>query len=143
MGDQRNDVYDADALGPRDFMPFVGKVIAKIGVDKEDTRNFVIEMKDGTALALRTDEPDCCASHYMTCDDDLKHHVGAKLYDVVVKLVPKCVESEDMHEVMFFDIVTSKGYITCTSHNEHNGYYGGVGVNLVILRSIQSKGKFR
>jgi hypothetical protein len=126
-----------------EFIPFIGKVISKISINK-DGNQIDIEFKDGTAIGFKSDEPDCCASHYIVTDDKLEDYVNAKLHDVIKKPASR-EESEhgDVLETIFFEIVTSKGSIICRSHNSHNGYYGGVGVNLVILRSIQSAGKFR
>ena len=38
--------------------------------------------------------------------------------------------NEDCHEVQFLEVKTSKGSFTMSSHNEHNGYYGGFSIEV-------------
>jgi hypothetical protein len=133
-------------------MQFYGKKIKSITIDEGITREddgstdggVLIEMENGTACAFVSDQPDCCARHYMVTDDDLASIVGAKLLDVIVKEnVDVKDEDGEVLETMFFDIITSKGTLNFRSHNSHNGYYGGVGVNFKVIRSLQQPGVFR
>jgi hypothetical protein len=40
-------------------------------------------------------------------------------------------ESGDVHEIAFYEFMTSTGSFTLASHNEHNGYYGGTSIDIV------------
>jgi hypothetical protein len=42
-----------------------------------------------------------------------------------VKNAPNIPDENNFHEVQFFEIQTDRGVFTLSSHNEHNGYYGG------------------
>ena len=85
---------------------------------------------DGSELLLEDCGQDCCELRYMTCDDDLTQFTGACLVNVSTAPVPHAEsESEDdVHEVQFLHVRTTDGVITCETHNEHNGYYGGFNV---------------
>lgn len=123
---------------PREFGVFVGKKIKKIEVKENQV---LIEFTNGALIAFESDEPDCCAHHYMSTDDIVDEHVDSKLIDAIIKPHKEVKDDGgDTHEMMFFEIVTTKGSIYCVSHNQHNGYYGGVGVNFKVLRSIQAQG---
>ena len=43
-------------------------------------------------------------------------------------LVSDVEEEYETHEVQFLEIKTSKGIFTMSTHNEHNGYYGGFAI---------------
>ncbi len=43
-----------------------------------------------------------------------------------VKDAPNIADEYGEHEVSFLEIETNKGQISVASHNEHNGYYGGI-----------------
>jgi hypothetical protein len=65
----------------------------------------------------------------MSSDDDLSHYVGATLVGVELKDGPE-EEGEygEVHEIQFMEVQTSAGSFTVVSHNEHNGYYGGIAI---------------
>lgn len=75
----------------------------------------------------------CCERRYITCDDELDSYVGAKIVgfeavrgpDVELEADEDGWVSGDAHEQMFVKLETTSGTITLTTHNEHNGYYGG------------------
>lgn len=67
----------------------------------------------------------CCESRYMTCDDDLKSLVGQTLTRIEAKPGPDVEAKYDVHEQVFVEVGTDKGFVTVANHNEHNGYYGG------------------
>ena len=52
--------------------------------------------------------------------------IGYSEKDFELKDAPD-IEDEwgEVHEVQFLDVKTDKGVFQMSSHNEHNGYYGG------------------
>lgn len=103
---------------------FVGKVIESVVLGNDDTLHFVFV--DGSKMKVFDDGQSCCEHRYMMTDDDLSLFVGDKLVDIEVRDAPD-MEDEwgNCHEVQFLEIKTNRGYFTMTTHNEHNGYYGG------------------
>lgn len=101
----------------------LGKRIEHIGMS-DDT--LTIRFGDGTGLKLYDDGQDCCERRYMHTDDDFSEVVGGVLFGIEVRDAP---DSEDeygeVHEVQFLVVKTSKGECVVSTHNEHNGYYGG------------------
>jgi hypothetical protein len=66
----------------------------------------------------------------MTTDDDLQSLIGGKLVRVEAKAAPDREDEYGEHEQVFVEVGTDKGLITIVNHNEHNGYYGGFGLEL-------------
>lgn len=79
----------------------------------------------------------------MRTDEDLTHYIGAHLLGATINDATSEDDAYGVLETIFFKIQTDKGEIDFSSHNSHNGYYGGVGANFKVLRSLQSKGVFR
>ena len=50
--------------------------------------------------------------------------IGTRVVRIVEKDGPE-LPCAEVHETRFVEIVTTKGSVTLTTHNEHNGYYGG------------------
>lgn len=93
---------------------------------------LMIYFADGL-LTIRDDAQSCCETRYMSTDDDLPSFVGEKLvsYEIVDgPNVPYADEDDygDVHEQTFVKLETTGGTITLVSHNEHNGYYGGISI---------------
>ena len=89
--------------------------------------DFEIQLKTGK-LVITDEGQNCCESRYITCDDDLPSYVGAKIVGMDVVPGPDVETEYDTHEQMFVKIETTEGTLTLTTHNEHNGYYGGFAV---------------
>lgn len=119
-----NQLFDADR-GQTAFAAAIGKTISELQLGEEDTGlHFVFD--DGSRLRIFDDGQSCCEHRYMRTDDDLNSFVGAKLIDAEIKDGPEEKgEYDDVHEVQFLEIKTDKGSFVMSSHNEHNGYYGG------------------
>ena len=66
----------------------------------------------------------------MTTDDDPQSLVGGKLVRIEAKPGPDKDSEYDVHEQVFVEVATDKGFITIVNHNEHNGYYGGFGLTI-------------
>lgn len=102
-----------------------GKEVASVEIDDN---NLSIAFVDGSSIKLYDDAQSCCESRYMNCDDDLNSLVGGRLLSF--ELLPADGEDSDWgcHDMQFLRVMTDKGDIRVTNHNEHNGYYGGFGI---------------
>lgn len=86
---------------------------------------------DGVTIAIWDSGQSCCESRYLTTDDDIAWLVGKVLRRIEAKPgQDKEGEYGDMHETVFVEIGTAKGFVTLVNHNEHNGYYGGFGLTI-------------
>ena len=102
----------------------IGKRIAGLRLTDDALH---LEMADGSRLKLSDEGQSCCESRYMRTDDDLASFIGAELRGAEVRDAPEVTgpDQYDTHEVQFLVVQTDKGDLTMSSHNEHNGYYGG------------------
>lgn len=104
---------------------YVGKIIA--GIELQDDC-LSISFADGTGVCLFDDGQDCCERRYMHTDDCLSEVVGGQLYAIEIRDAPDEGGGDgydEVHEVQFLVVKTSKGECVVCTHNEHNGYYGG------------------
>jgi hypothetical protein len=108
----------------------IGKPIASIALGDDDVLR--IATNDGTKIAVSDHAQSCCESRYMRTDDDLSQFVGATLVNGEIRPAPEVEDGGETHEVEFLVLVTDRGNITFSSHNEHNGYYGGFSVEARI-----------
>ena len=105
------------------FRASVGKTIASVALE-DDALRFVFA--DGSRMHMSDEGQSCCEHRYMSTDDNLADFAGAKLLGAEIKQAEgKDGEYGDVHEIQFLEIKTDKGSFTMSSHNEHNGYYGG------------------
>ena len=92
---------------------------------------LLLSFSNGQRIKIFDDGQSCCESRYMTTDDDTASLVGHKLLRIDAKDGPEDVgEYGDRHETCFVEVATDGGFITITTHNEHNGYYGGFGLSI-------------
>ena len=100
----------------------IGKKIISITIEDNV---LIFEFSDGL-FKIWDDGQSCCEHRYMSTDDNLKYHEGAKLLGIGIKDAGD-IEDDDgeCHECQFLEVSTSKGRFQCVNHNEHNGYYGG------------------
>ena len=105
------------------FTAAVGKTISGLSLGEDDALHFVFD--DGSKIKIADEGQSCCESRYMRTDDDLSPFVGANLLGATVKDAPDVEAEYETHEVSFLEVQTDKGVFTMSSHNEHNGYYGG------------------
>lgn len=102
----------------------LNKTIAELSLN-DDVLHLVFE--DGYKIGLFDDGQSCCEERYMRTDDELGDFVGAVLLNAETPDAPNAVEDNyGVHEIQFLHVKTSKGVFTISSHNEHNGYYGGI-----------------
>lgn len=121
------------------FQAAKGKEIASLSMNPNGDGQLEVRFTDGTGIAFYDDARSCCESRYMHTDDALSDFVGATLDDAATEAGPD-IKSEygDPHEQMFLKITTSKGVFTVVTHNEHNGYYGGIAIAIKPLASPAS-----
>lgn len=107
------------------FKAGVGKTIADVTLDNE---SLTLRFTDGSGICFYDNGQSCCESRYMRTDDNLKDFIGATFDNAAIKDAPSIPHEYGDHEVQFLEIQTSKGHLTMSSHNEHNGYYGGFSI---------------
>ncbi len=109
---------------------YYGRKVVAASLDSQANKVF-LTFDDGVRIAIWDDGQSCCESRYITCDDDLSRIVGGDLVAIETKDGP---DTEDewggCHEQVFVDVITTEGTVTFTTHNEHNGYYGGFGLTI-------------
>ncbi len=104
----------------------LGKTITSIKLISDDTLG--IGFKGGHWLQLFDDGQSCCESRYMTVDDtqeELDYYIGSTLVNIEIADADDGDEGYEVHEIQFLRIITSIDTLVVSSHNEHNGYYGG------------------
>lgn len=103
----------------------IGRKIKTAAAGRE---SLEIEFECGSKLSLWDNGQSCCESRYMTCDDKLSEFAGATVVSISIKDAPNIEAGGEEHEVQFLEVSTDRGAITCSNHNEHNGYYGGFSI---------------
>jgi hypothetical protein len=101
-----------------------GKTIKSAALGEEDLR---LTFEDGAEIRIWDGGQSCCESRYMRTDDDLSSFAGAKLVGAELSDVESHEDQENYctHEMQFLRLSTDRGTIVVSTHNEHNGYYGG------------------
>ena len=121
---------------PKSAQDYYGRVIKNCCFNKveDDVR---ITFEDGITVRIWDSGQSCCERRYMTCDDSLGDLNGKTLAEINVKPGPNAVtEYGDAHEIAFLEIKTTDGTsVSFTTHNEHNGYYGGFGLSIDEVES--------
>lgn len=100
---------------------------------------LIIQFTNGMSLYIEDTGQNCCEVRSMTCDDDLEGLAGSRLLRIETRhggWGHSDVESTD--EMAFVLIQFSTYAITLTSHNEHNGYYGGFDLR-ATLKTAEGK----
>jgi hypothetical protein len=113
------------------FTGSLNKTITALTLGSDDALHFHFD--DGTKLRIFDDGQSCCEARYMRTDDNLGDFLGAKLLGAEIKDAPNVTDNEyDEHEVQFLEVKTDKGSFVMSSHNEHNGYYGGFAIRCAL-----------
>lgn len=118
------------------FMKVVGKKI--MGIKLEDDMLYLSFGSQGT-LRISDEGQSCCEHRYMTTDDKLDEYVGGNLLNIETKPVPIPIKGDDSdgeHDIEFLEVTTTKGAFVFTTHNEHNGYYGGFYVCATYVEQV-------
>lgn len=101
-----------------------------MAVEMKDERLRIGLSPSGKTIEIWDNGQSCCESRYMTTDDDVQSLVGNELRRIEAKSGPDHEGEYDVHEQVFVEVGTDKGFITIVNHNEHNGYYGGFGLTI-------------
>ena len=102
-----------------------GQKIYKAELSPEGDGELLLYL-DRHVLVLRDDGRSCCEHRYMTTDDELSDFAGSEFYGAELRDGPETTsEWGEPHETQFLYVNTSIGTLVVTTHNEHNGYYGG------------------
>lgn len=121
-----------------DLQTFIGRRLRSVGLDKERNGGdgaVVVTFEDGRAFMLYDCARSCCEARYITTDDDLRSFAGATLADIDVAEGPTTQVDGEPHETAFLKVKTSLGDVTFETHNEHNGYYGGIRIKAQMLHA--------
>lgn len=96
-------------------------------IDSISLSNDVITLKlEGGQLKITDEGQSCCESRYLTTDDDLSVKPGERLHAIELTSCDEGkLDYDEFHDIQFLEIRTSLQTLTFSSHNEHNGYYGG------------------
>ena len=107
----------------------VGRTIDSVALT--DSEELLFKFTDGSSLSISDEGQSCCESRYITCDDHLSYYSGATFLDATVVDGPEEEDPDEWtcHEQRWLVVTTSKGDFRATTHNEHNGYYGGFCIN--------------
>lgn len=105
----------------------VGRRIMKVVMQDNILR---LHLEGGAELRFTDTLQNCCEQRYMTTDDTLDYYVGAELVGAELKEGPDLSDGSEAHDAQFLEIQTTRGCFTVVNHNEHNGYYGGFGVEV-------------
>ncbi len=109
----------------------IGKTIKSVEVTTAD--QLVFKFENSEPLTMWDDAQSCCEHRYMRTDDDLADFAGAEILDFELSTVdsPSGADDDewcDAHDVQLLIVSTTKGALTVSNHNEHNGYYGGFAI---------------
>lgn len=102
---------------------YYGKTIEK-ATFQDDA--LLLKFSDGITIKISDGGQSCCEHRYMTTDDIVSFLDGKVLTGIEIKDGPNAEDSYGDHEIQFMEVSTPIGSITFCSHNEHNGYYGGI-----------------
>ena len=115
----------------REANEYVGLKIVSASLNKEADPEYIeIAFEGGKTIQILDNGQSCCESRYITCEDDFASLVGGSLIDIETKAAPDIEDKYGVHEQVFVEIKTDKGFVSFTTHNEHNGYYGGFGLTI-------------
>lgn len=109
---------------------YEGKTITAIEMDEQRIK---LTFDDNKRIEIFDDGQSCCENRYMKTDDDIHSLIGGKLLHITAKEGPE-IDDGEVHEQIFVEIATDKGFITINNHNEHNGYYGGFGLTIKEIK---------
>lgn len=107
-----------------------GKRIASIDL-KDDVLWIGLDKGDVFARVLDAGQQ-CCEHRYMRTDDDLQDFVGAEIRGLEVRGTTRDDSGHDSADVQFLLLQTDKGDLTLSNHNNHNGYYGGFDIEVLL-----------
>lgn len=108
---------------------YVGRIIADAQLVSDSVLKITFE--DGKKLSFVDNGQSCCEKRYMSMDGDDPNEYRGAVFNGATLRDSEYVDAEyDVHEVQFLAIHTTKGDLTVSNHNEHNGYYGGFSIEV-------------
>jgi hypothetical protein len=111
---------------------YIGKTIKKA----EFSDNAIyLSFDDKSSIRITDNGQSCCETRYMTTSDDFSILLGNKLTGIKVREYKEVEADHETHEIAFLEIATDKNSVTVETHNEHNGYYGGFGLNIEEIKN--------
>lgn len=119
-------IYDPGKKLPK----YIGKTIINA---KTDGDSLVLEFPTGK-LTFFDDGQSCCEERYLSLDgDDPKDLIGHIFTGIVVKNFTDSdnTDYDGCHEIAFVEVKCDRCSITISSHNVHNGYYGGFFLRII------------
>ncbi len=104
----------------------------KIASASKSGDGITLTFDDGVSVFISDKGQSCCESRYMTVEDDITGLAGKTLRSIDVREANADGGNDDCrHEIAFLEFKTDDGVaVTCSFHNEHNGYYGGFGLDV-------------
>lgn len=111
---------------PKSASDYYGREIKSAELKDNEIK---IVFSDGVKIKIWDDAQSCCESRYMQTDDKLSELVGQKLVAVNVKDT-EAKDDGEVREICFLEIQGNKSSVTVSTHNDHNGYYGGFGLSV-------------
>lgn len=121
-------------------MKLFDRLIESIKLD-EDRNCIILNFQWGKPVEILDAARECCELRYISTDDDLSEASNSMLFGIEIKNVgylPADDEDDDnygCHEIQFLELKTSKGCFTFTTHNQHNGHYGGFEIEIVEVEN--------
>jgi predicted phage gp36 major capsid-like protein len=123
-----NDNYGE--LGQKDAAEIIERCIGKkiIEVKFSDDTIF-LTFADMKTLWIWDGGQSCCERRFMRTDDNIQELVGLDFEGLELSTVARCsFESLDEREIQFLKVKAGWVEVVFSSHNEHNGYYGGFSI---------------
>lgn len=111
----------------------MGKKILSVKLEEQE---IIIGLEDNKKFILSDIGQSCCEKRYLSTDDDISALLGKKLTNVEVKYGGgRHEESDEVHEMAFLELRTEDDtYVTICAHNKHNGYYGGINLEISEIK---------
>lgn len=123
--------YTEDGNGVEELKASLGKTIYKI---KLNNNVVSLTLDDGSQFEFWDNGQNCCEERYLDTFDDIERIEGQKLVGVQVLNAGTPPEHDkqevECHEISFLEFKTDKDVISFSSHNLHNGYYGGISLTV-------------
>jgi len=125
-------------LGPDDGSAdaIKGALGKKIIAFELKENNIKIRLEGIGELVITDEGQSCCETRWISTDDDLGSVVGGNLLEINIVDAgePTVGKTDDVHEMQFLNVKTSRGVIVFQTHNEHNGYYGGFSIAARLVK---------
>ncbi len=116
----------------QDFEKFYGMRIEKASFDGG---SILLDMGNDIVIEIYDDRQSCCEKRYLNVhSDELQTLGGDTLRSIGVKWTTQKDDAGDYHEVAFCEIRTEDNTVSFSTHNEHNGYYGGFDLRVEVLQ---------